>query len=157
MDATLKAVDFLSRSSIVADLSARDKEGVLREIVAHMASSGAIADPSTALAVLMEREKLGSTGIGEGIAIPHGKLPELESVIAAFGRSAEGVEFEAMDGEPVRIFFLLLSPEGSAGLHLKALARVSRLLKSRQFRKELLDAPGGGEIYAKIVEEDSGQ
>lgn len=157
MEATLSAAEFLSRSSIVADLKARDKEEVLREIVGRLAESGVISDGALALEVLLERERLGSTGIGEGIAIPHGKLPELKSVVAAFGRSAEGVEFESLDGEPVRIVFLLLSPESNASIHLKALARVSRMLKNRQFRKDLLEGSGVDEIHARIVEEDSGQ
>lgn len=157
MEATLSAAEFLSRSSIVADLKARDKEEVLREIVGRLAESGVISDGALALEVLLERERLGSTGIGEGIAIPHGKLPELKNVVAAFGRSAEGVEFESLDGEPVRIVFLLLSPESNASIHLKALARVSRMLKNRQFRKDLLEGSGVDEIHARIVEEDSGQ
>lgn len=144
-------------TSIVADLKARDKEGVLREIVGHMAASGLIENEQAALEVVLERERVGSTGIGEGIAIPHGKLEELQTVVAAFGRSAEGVEFDSLDGEPVRIVFLLLSPESSASMHLKALARVSRMLKSKQFRKDLLDAVDVAAIHARIVEEDSGQ
>lgn len=157
MESPLTVADFLARDSVVADLAASDKEGVLREMVASLAGRGVIGDGAHALSVLLERERLGSTGIGEGIAIPHGKLPELTSVVAVFARCRGGVEFDSLDGEPASIFFLLLSPENSANLHLKALARISRLLKSRNFRKELLDAPGAEEIYARIVAEDSGQ
>lgn len=152
-----QAADFLARISVAESLAARDKEGALRELVERLVADGVVADGEKALAVVLERERLGSTGIGEGIAMPHGKLPELNSVVAAFGRSRAGIPFESLDGEPAQILFLLLSPETSPSLHLKALARVSRLLKSRQFRQELLDAKDAGDIHAKIQAEDAGQ
>ncbi|HXN54964.1 MAG TPA: PTS sugar transporter subunit IIA, partial [Myxococcales bacterium] len=107
------------------------------------------------LEVLLEREKLGSTGIGEGVAIPHGKLAGVPSVIAAFGRSRAGIDFAAVDGKPARLFFLLFAPENSAGIHLKALARISRLLRSPTFRQAILDAPDRLAIHRLIVQEDS--
>jgi PTS system nitrogen regulatory IIA component len=151
----MKVVDFLREDWMVADLRASDKEGVLRELAQVLARSGTISDVDRAVFVLLEREKLGSTGIGEGIAIPHGKLPELSEVVAVFGRSRQGVDFDSMDGEPSHLFFLLMAPENSASLHLKALARISRLLKAKQFREELLGCASGDELYRKISEEDA--
>jgi PTS system nitrogen regulatory IIA component len=102
----------------------------------------------------LERERLGSTGIGGGIAIPHGKLGALKSLLMAFGRSRKGVEFDAMDGKPTHLFFLLLAPEDSTGAHLKMLARISRSLKNSVFRERLMTAADGRELYMVIQKED---
>lgn len=150
----MKLLDFLPREGIIADLAAKDKAGVLQELSAVLVENGRIQSAREAVHVLLEREKLGSTGIGEGIAIPHGKLKELEDVVAVFGRSSQGVEFDSMDGAPVHLFFLLMAPENSASTHLKALARISRLLKDRGFREELLQAKSGEELYEIISRED---
>jgi PTS system nitrogen regulatory IIA component len=104
--------------------------------------------------VLNEREKLGSTGIGEGVAIPHGKVGGLPKLVAAFAVSHAGVDFEAIDGKPSQIFFALVAPENSAGIHLKALARISRLFKNAKFRGQILEAKDAQEIYQLIVQED---
>ncbi|MBW2559034.1 MAG: PTS sugar transporter subunit IIA, partial [Deltaproteobacteria bacterium] len=93
-------------------------------------------------------------GIGDGIAIPHGKLAGLEKLVVSFGRSVAGVDFDSMDGRPVHIFFLLLAPEDSAGLHLKALAKISRMLKDVSFREFLIKAETSEDIYNLIVEKD---
>ena len=111
-------------------------------------------DPEAMLHVLLEREKLGSTGIGDGIAIPHGKLAGLDEMVVAFGRSREGIDFEAMDGKPVHLFFLLMAPENSAGQHLKALAKISRMLKDAGFRKNLLEAKTHDDLVRIIAEKD---
>ncbi|HEX16646.1 MAG TPA: PTS sugar transporter subunit IIA [Deltaproteobacteria bacterium] len=153
----MKIAEMLDEGSIIEELSARDKEGALRELVSLLAQGGKLKDEAKALEVLFEREKLGSTGIGEGIAIPHGKLPDLEGVICAFGRSRKGIDFEAVDGKPVHLLFLLLAPENSASEHLKALARLSRLLKDPLFRKRLLEAEDRQALYRTIVEEDERQ
>lgn len=150
----MKVVDFLSREGVVADLAGKDKKSVLGELAEALAGTGRVPSVSAAVQVLLERERLGSTGIGEGIAIPHGKLKELDEVIAAFGRSREGVDFDSMDGAPVHLFFLLLAPESSASAHLKALARISRLLKDRGFRDDLLRAQGREELFELICRED---
>ena len=100
----------------------------------------------------MDRERLGSTGIGEGIGIPHGKLKQLESLMLGFGISRKGVDFESMDNRPTNIFFLLITPENSAGLHLKLLARISRILKSHTFKEQLLSAADADEIHSIIRE-----
>ena len=106
------------------------------------------------LHVLLERERLGSTGIGDGIAIPHGKLSGLEEMVVSFGRSREGIAFEAMDGKPVHLFFLLMAPENSAGQHLKALAKISRMLKDANFRKSLLEAKMHEDLFRIIAAKD---
>ena len=151
---TMKIVEILDEGAIVEEISSRDKKGVLEELVGVLVKEGRVPDGKEAIQVLLEREKLGSTGIGEGIAIPHGKLPDLKNVVCAFGRSRSGIDFEAVDNRPVHLFFLLLAPENSAGEHLKALARISRLLKDNHFRQRLLEAKDKKEIYEIIVEED---
>jgi len=153
----MRIAEILDRDAILAELRSRDKEGVLRELVELLAKRGKVKKAEKALEVLFEREKLGSTGIGEGVAIPHGKLSEIDRIICAFGRSTQGVNFDAVDGNPVHLVFLLLAPEDSTTEHLKALARLSRLLKDPLFRKRLLDAKDQQEIYQIIVDEDERQ
>lgn len=150
----MKVADFLRKEWTLAALGARDKEGSLRELVDALVRTGAVGDAGEAVDLLLEREKLGSTGIGEGVAIPHGKMRGLDGIVGVFGRSAPGVDFDSMDGEPVHLFFLLMAPENAASLHLQALARISRLLKSRQFRDELLRCSSPEELFAKISAED---
>ncbi len=150
----MKLADFLGQDRIVPSLTSKSKEDVLAELASILASAGAIGDVQEAVRVLLDRERLGSTGIGEGIAIPHGKLAPLQEVVAAFGRSRQGVEFESMDGAPVQLFFLLLAPENSASAHLKALARISRLLKDRSFREALLKADSREALYELMIRED---
>lgn len=151
----MKLLDILDQGGIVPALAATDKEGVLAELASALAAVGKIPSGAAAVQVLLERERLGSTGIGEGIAIPHGKLKDLPDVVAAFGRSVQGVAFDSMDGAPAHLFFLLLAPENSASAHLKALARISRLLKNRAFREELLAASSQEELYLAISREDA--
>lgn len=151
----MKLLDFLQKDRIVPRLAARDKQGALAELAEVLVSTGVVRSARDAVQVLLDREKLGSTGIGEGIAIPHGKLKELQVVVAVFGRSPEGVEFDSMDGAPVQLFFLLVAPENSASTHLKALARISRLLKDRGFREELLQAQTQEALFEVISREDA--
>jgi PTS system nitrogen regulatory IIA component len=134
-------------------LKAIDKKGVLEELVVPIANIAGI-EREELVKVLMEREQLGSTGIGEGIGIPHGKIRGLESLILGFGRSQKGVDFDSMDGMPAHIFFLLITPENSTGLHLKLLARISRILKNDPFKEKLLHATSRDEIYSIIKEEE---
>ena len=144
--------DMLKKEFIIENLKSRTKEEVLVEL-SDVFSHGDI-DRDALFEVLLEREKLGSTGIGDGIAIPHGKLAGLEKLIISFGKSVKGVDFDSLDGKPVHIFFLLLAPENSAGQHLKALARISRMLKDVSFRESLLKAETPEDIYNLIVEKD---
>jgi PTS system nitrogen regulatory IIA component len=149
----MKILDALDKGSIIADLTARTKEAVLEELATPVARRAQM--PLREIAgVLLERERLGSTGIGGGIGIPHGKLKQLDQLIIGFGLSRKGVDFESLDGEPTRIFFLLMTPENSAGLHLKLLARISRILKNEPFKQRLLQAKTTDEIYEIIKEED---
>lgn len=150
----MKLLDFLQPEMIAPHLGATDKAGVLAELAEVLAASGTVRSTAVAVRVLEEREKLGSTGIGEGIAIPHGKLADLDRVVAVFGRSVAGVEFDSMDGAPVHLFFLLMAPENSASTHLKALARISRLLKDRSFREELMQAASRDDLFQIIARED---
>ncbi len=149
----MKILDVLQKEAILADLKARDKKGVIEELVAPMARVAGL-NFEELVRVLMEREKLGSTGIGGGIGIPHGKLRSLESLHLGFGLSRKGVDFESMDDRPAHIFFLLVTPENSAGPHLKLLARISRILKNEPFKKKLLAALGSDEIFDAIKKED---
>jgi PTS system nitrogen regulatory IIA component len=150
----LKVLDFLDPEAVVVDLAATTKKAVLEDLVSLLAKSGKIKDAKATVDILLEREKLGSTGIGQGIAIPHAKTDQTEHVTAAFGLSRRGVQFDALDGEPVYIFFLLVAPPNAAGLHLKALARISRLLKDKFFRQSLRDVKDAAEVLKIIRDED---
>ncbi len=143
-------MEFLSE-----DLLSDTKEGVLAELINLLIGSGLKMDRAKALDVLQQREKLGSTGIGDGVAIPHGKVSELQDMVIAFGRSRRGVSFDAIDGNPVYLFFLLLAPEHSTGQHLKVLDRISKMLKTPNFRKTLIDAKTRADLYKAIVEQDA--
>lgn len=149
----MKILDVLSKESIVADLKASDKKGVLEELGAPVAELAGMPLHDI-VRVLMERERLGSTGIGGGIGIPHGKLKGISDLILGFGLSRKGVDFEALDNRPTHIFFLLLTPENSTGLHLKLLARISRILKNEPFKEKLLVAKESDDILSVIGEED---
>ena len=152
----MRIMDFLNKNAVIVDLESKDKEGIIKEMVASLVSSKAISpsQEDNAVKVLLEREELGSTGIGQGIGIPHGKSSEIKELVAAFALAKEGVNFESLDGEPVHIFFLLLAPEESAGPHLKALARISRLLKDKFFRDMLRNAKNSKELVKIISDED---
>jgi len=149
----MKILDVLQKESIISDLKSQDKKGILEELVAPIARITGV-NHKDLVRVLMDREQLGSTGIGGGIGIPHGKLKQLESLALGFGLSRKGVDFESMDNQPTHIFFLLVTPENSTGLHLKMLARVSRILKHDQFKAKLLSAANTDEIFSIIKEED---
>ena len=149
----MRISQLLSKSSIIADLKARDKKGAIDELA--LAVSKATNAPVKEIAiVLMEREQLGSTGIGGGIAIPHGKLGSVKSIIVGFGLSRKGIEYDSLDNKPVHIFFLLLTPENSTGGHLKVLAQISKLLKMDRFKKELMTAESVDDIYDIIIDQD---
>ena len=151
----MKITDILPEDMVVSGLRGRSKGDVIEELAAVVANHhrGEI-DLARLVQALEDRERLNSTALGEGVAIPHGKLPGLKRVVAAFGRSAPGVDFSSLDGKPTHLFFLLVAPEDSAGAHLKALARISRLLKDDSFRARLMNAPNQGELYRTIREED---
>ncbi len=150
----MKLSELLNQKNIIADLNAGDKRGVLEELVEALIHNEASIDKPALLKVLLEREHLGSTGIGDGVAIPHGKYHGISQPLVSFGRSRKGVDFESMDGQPAHLFFLLVAPEDSANIHLKVLATIARILKNSAFRKALMDARSGEEIYQKILQYD---
>ncbi len=150
----MKIGDILTVDSINPDLRSKTKIQALEEMVNFLLQKEKEIDKDEVLKVILEREKLGSTGIGEGIAIPHGRLKKIDHLVASFGRSIEGIDFQSMDGRPTHLFFLLIAPEDSAGTHLKILARISRLLRDNAFRKKLMEASSREEIFQMIVSED---
>ena len=150
----MKVIELLDPSSVVADMSATNKQEALEELAATLVPGPEGLDLDTVVEVLMERERLGSTGIGDNVAIPHGKLANLSKLKLAFGRSLKGVDFESMDGKLSHLFFLLLAPINSAGLHLKALAKISRMLMNGPLRENLMQASQGQDIYQLLAEKD---
>ncbi len=150
----MKIMEMLKKEFILEDIRAENKREALAEMVEVLAQGNVRPGPEAMLRVLLEREKLGSTGIGDGIAIPHGKLGGLEEMVIAFGRSGRGIEFDAMDGKPVYLVFLLIAPENSAGQHLKALAKISRMMKDEAYRKALREAKTHEDLIRIIADKD---
>ncbi len=153
----MNIMDFLAESAVTTDVKAhQSKEDVIRELVGLLVKAGSIKerDLGKLVQTLLKRESLGSTGIGQGVAIPHGKSDCVNKLVGAFGVSRSGVNFDALDGESVALFFLLVAPEDSAGPHLKALARISRLLKDKHFRDSLRAAKDERALVKVIKEED---
>ena len=150
----MKLSELLDQNHIIPDLKAKDKKGVLEELVDVIFCSDPSFDKDSLVKILLERERLGSTGIGDGVAIPHGKFQGLKEPIISFGRSRKGLDFEAMDGDPTFLFFLLVAPEDSASIHLKALAKIARIIKNRSFRNLLMQVPTREEIYQTIIQND---
>ncbi|HEX9020990.1 MAG TPA: fructose PTS transporter subunit IIA [Nitrospirota bacterium] len=146
--------DLLHPDLIIEEMEATSKSGVIREFARLLKTTGRIREEEELVRVLSEREALGSTGIGGGVAIPHGKLRVIPEMIVAFGRSSRGVDFEAMDGQPVYLFFLLVTPEDRPGEHLRALSRISRILKNSALREDLRRVSRREEIRRLIYEED---
>jgi len=140
---------------INANLSARNKDEALAELINTITQGGIKLKHSSIIEILTQRENLGSTGIGDGVAIPHGKILELDEIIVAFGRSMEGIPFNSLDGKPVHLFFLLLAPENSSGQHLKILAKISKMLKDVDFRKKLLKAESKSDLYNIILHQEN--
>lgn len=150
----MKITDILDEASVIQDLASTSKKGILEELSNVLVERGKLPDRDKVVEVLLEREKLGSTGIGDGIAIPHGKMKGIKGLVTSFGRSIKGVNFESIDNKPTHLFFLLVAPENSAGIHLKALARISRLLKDSGFRNRLMEASDRQDLFRIIAEED---
>jgi len=151
----MKITDILTPEMVLPELKGNTKPDVLNELAHFLAGKHREIDPGALAGALAERERLGSTAIGDGIAIPHGKLGGISNIIGVFGRHRRGVDFDSLDGGPTFLFFLLVAPEDSASLHLKALARVSRLMKDPAFRERLSSAPDADEIFRLIKEEDA--
>jgi len=151
----MKIVDLIKRDMVVPALEATDKRAILEELAAYMAEHHAKIDRASLAKVLIEREGLASTAIGEGVAIPHGKLTSVSEIVACLGRAVAGVDFDSMDGAPTYLFFVLVAPESSTGAHLKALARISRVFKDPEFRRRLLAASDGDSMYQVVTDEDA--
>jgi len=151
----MKIMDILVEDAVILDLGVRAK----REVLAEMANSLAKVEPRVEagrlLEVLLEREALQSTGIGEGVAIPHGKMVGLDRLLASFARSRQGIDFDSIDGQLTHHFFLLVVPEHSGGQYLKALARISRFFRDAAFRQKLTEAESLADVVRAIEEEDA--
>ncbi|MBW1763266.1 MAG: PTS sugar transporter subunit IIA [Deltaproteobacteria bacterium] len=150
----MKLSEILHLDNIIPDLKSGDKKKVLEELASVISATYPYVGMDSLVRVLLERERLGSTGIGDGVAIPHGKFHGVNEPVISFGRSLKGVDFDSMDGQPVNIFFLLVAPENSASIHLKALARIARILKNAAFRKLLMEANTKEDLYQTIIQSD---
>jgi len=151
----MKIVDLIKRDMVVPALKANDKRGILEELASFMSEHHQRIDRAALSRVLIEREQLASTAIGEGVAIPHGKLGAVGEIVACLGRAPKGVEFDSMDGQPTFLFFVLVAPESSTGAHLKALARISRVFKDPEFRRRLMAAGDAESMYHVVADEDA--
>jgi len=150
----MRIEEVLKESCVIDSMTGKTKRDILSELVGALKRTGLIDDVEKVVGIILDREKLGSTGIGDGVAIPHGKMKGIHNFLCVFGRSIEGVDFDAVDRKPVHIFFLLLAPENSASLHLKMLSRISKILRDPSFRKRLIELGDAKEIYRDIVDED---
>ena len=150
----MNLLDILSKKSVIVGLQGETKEEIIEELVGSLEEGEAVTDGEKVLQSVLDREKIMSTGIGDGIAIPHGKSEAVITLSAALGTQKRGANFEALDGEPAYVFFLLVSPANISGPHIKALARISRLLKNEDFKKRLIAASSAEELISEIGEEE---
>lgn len=150
----MKIVEILREQCVVADIKGKTKREVITELVEALGKAHLVNDVATVVSTVMEREKLGSTGIGNGVAVPHGKLKNVSNIMCAFGRSQDGVDFDAVDRGLVHIFFLVLAPEDSTSLHLKVLSRITKILRDQSLREKVMKLPNAHDIYTSILEED---
>ncbi len=149
----MKILENITPESILCDLKARDKKGIIEELATPVAQAAGVPVKDM-VRVLLDRERLGSTGIGDGIGIPHGKMKELKGLHLGFGISRQGVDFDSIDNRPTHIFFLLAVPEDSAGLHLAMLAQISRILRKDDFRQKLISSDVPQDVIQAIEEVD---
>ncbi len=150
----MNLLDILSPRSMIVGLQGETKEDIIKELVDSLEEGEVLTDKDKVLQAVCEREKIMSTGIGDGIAIPHGKSDAVIRLAAALGTQKRGADFEALDGEPAYVFFLLVSPANISGPHIKALARISRLLKNDDFKKKLIAASTAAELLSVIETEE---
>ena len=151
----MKIMDILVKEGAILDLASDTKDAVLEEMARSLSAAEDSLNADQLLEVLRDREALQSTGIGDGVAIPHGKIAGLDRLVASFARSVKGVDFESIDGQPTHLFFLLVVPEHSGGQHLKALARISRFFRDAEFRQKLIGASSLEDVFRAIDEEDA--
>ncbi len=152
----MKLTDILIRDACLVDMQAKTKKEALRELASGLAAQVDGLDPARLLDLLLEREKLGSTAMGDGIAIPHARIESLDRLLAAFGRSRQGVDFDSVDGKRTHLFFLLVAPGTEGSAHLLTLARLSRLLTQSEFREKLLDVDSTEDLFRVVEQEESG-
>jgi PTS system nitrogen regulatory IIA component len=150
----MKMSEIIEEENIIPDLKAKDKNGVLEELAEVISNREPSVNKRDLVRVLVERERLGSTGIGDGVAIPHGKLNGIKHPLISFGRSNKGLDFDSMDGQTAYLFFLLVAPENSSSVHLQVLAKIAKILKNGTFRKKLMEARTREEIYQTIIQTD---
>ena len=150
----MKIMDYLNEEWVIPDLQGTDKPSILKELSSVLVKPCQVSSVEELLQVLLDREKLGSTGIGEGIAIPHGRLKKLKKFFISFGRSLKGADFDSIDRKPSQLFFLVMAPENSAVDNLKLLSRIVTLLKEPSFKKRLTEAQSRKELFQIISEED---
>jgi len=152
----MKVIDILPIENIKIPLNSSTKDEIITELVDLISDSNPLVNRNVILKSIFEREATMSTGIGHGVAIPHGKTKGVKQIIASFGTSPQGINFNALDGNPVYIFFMIATPEGAAGPHLRCLSRISRLLNSEKFRNDLIVAASSEEAH-RIIEDGEQQ
>jgi len=150
----MKLSKFCDENLVVFDMKAESKEVAIEELVDLAASSNMVKDRDSLLADVLEREELVTTGVGYGVAFPHAKTRSVKGIVIAFGRSARGIDFDAMDHQPVRLFFLIAAPEDAIGAHLNVMARLSFLMKSADNRQLLEEATSPGDVLTLIDKVD---
>ena len=150
----MKMSEIIEEENIIPDLKAKDKNGVLEELAEAVSNREPSINKRDLVRVLIERERLGSTGIGDGVAIPHGKMNGIKHPLISFGRSNKGLDFDSMDGQTAYLFFLLVAPENSSSVHLQVLAKIAKILKNSTIRKNLMEARTKEEIYQTIIQTD---
>jgi len=150
----MKMSEIIEEKNIIPDLKAKDKNGVLEELAEVVSNREPSISKRDLVRVLIERERLGSTGIGDGVAIPHGKMNGIKHPLISFGRSNKGLDFDSMDGQTAYLFFLLVAPENSSSVHLQVLAKIAKILKNGNIRKNLMEARTKEEIYQTIIQTD---
>lgn len=150
----MKLIDVLKIEHLAIDLEVDSKNDCITQMVNLLKNDDRILDIDVVLNTVLEREKIMSTGVGNGFAIPHGKTDAVNTIIAAFVRLKNPIDFEAFDGEPVKLAFLLLGKENMVGPHIRLLSRISRMMNKEDFRQSLLDAQSSEEIYKMFVEEE---
>ncbi len=151
----MKLTDILIREACIVDLRARTKKETVQELAGAMASHVEGLEATALTQMLLERERLGSTAMGDGIAIPHARIETLDRLLASFGRSRQGVDFDSLDGKPTHIFFLLVAPGREGSAHLLTLARLSRFLTNPAFRDKLQHLDTTDELFGAVEEEES--
>ena len=153
----MKLKEILQYDNVIPNINADNKRAVLEKLAQSVTEVYPGVDYEILLKVLFEREQLGTTGIGDGIAIPHAKISGITQPIVAFARCVDGVDFDALDGKPSYIFFLLIAPEQASGQHIQVLVRIAKILKSSAFRDKLMESKSRDELYKLIIETDEGE